>query len=195
MRNRKTRRSVFLLKIAVALGAGFLIVNVTLWLFFRTSVRDIGQALYSRRIDEAILYITKYLGEPPSRLKARLLTRVYNIRFVYSVDGKIIWDEGKADGQTMGRGMMGRHMGGMRRLPQREIRYPENRVLAVLLPMQLRKMDYFVPLYFLIIAISIMGVVVFLSVRKTLRPLDKCYWIKYSSFHNVRKRTNDDRWG
>jgi signal transduction histidine kinase len=152
---------------------GFLIVNVTLWLFFRTSVRDIGQALYSRRIEEAILYITKYLGEPPSRVKAKMLTRMYNIRFVYKVDGKIIWDEGKADGEPMGRGMMGHHMGGMHRLFQREILYPKNQVLTVYLPMQLRKMNYFIPLYFLIIAISFMGVFVFLSVRKTLRPLDR----------------------
>ena len=173
MGNRKTRRSIFLLKIAVAFGVGFLIVNITIWLFFRTSVRDIGQALYSRRIDEAILYITKYLGEPPSRLKARLLTRMYNIRFVYSVDGKIVWDEGMSGDQPMGRGMMGRYMKGMHRLFQREVHYRENRVLAVYLPMHLRKVNYFIPLYFLIIAISFMGVVVFLSVRKTLRPLDR----------------------
>jgi len=187
MGNRKARRSVFLLKIAIALGAGFLVVNVTLWLFFRTSVRDIGQALYSRRIDEAVLYITKYLGEPPARLKAKLLTRIYNIRFVYREDGRTIWIEGEevalppgggwgrgnARGQPMGRGMMGRHMEGMRKFLQQEISYPGNRALTVYLPMQIRKTNYLVPLYFLIIGISIMGAVVFLSVRQTLRPLDR----------------------
>lgn len=48
-----------------------------------------------------------------------------------------------------------------------------NRVLSIYIPLHLRKRHYFTPFIFLFFVIGLIGLVIFLSVRKTLKPLDR----------------------
>ncbi|MFW6138503.1 MAG: HAMP domain-containing sensor histidine kinase [Spirochaetota bacterium] len=189
----KTRRSyyMFLIKIVSLLAAGFLLVNIVMWVYYRANVRSIGHYLFTGRVDEAASVIADYLGAPPSRLKAWFLSRVYNVVIVYTENGKISWiagdvEKGSASGRSrntapghmtrmrkMMPGMSSHTMHRMLSMHYRETQLGQNRVVSIYIPPNLKKRNYLAPFFFTAVIVGLVVTVVFLSVKKTLGPLDR----------------------
>jgi signal transduction histidine kinase len=199
MKSKISYRFKLLLKIVLLLALGFLLINSVMWIFFRNEVRNIGHYLYFRNPEEAVLLIADYMGDPPSRIKARILAQSYNLTIIYSEDGSIIWvaqrrarsfgaePPGRGGGMDMrgrGMGMHGMDMGDMERMmegmmrgknlgPRWEVNVSGNRVVTVMLPMRLHRRYFYNPFYFFFAVLAIIILFIFLSLKKTLRPLDR----------------------
>ena len=200
MKTRISYRYTLLIRVVLSFILGFLLISAVLWTFFRNNVRNIGYYFYYGKTDNAVLLIAEYLGDPPSKIKSKILTKMYNITVVYHVNEEILWaTESKGfqkDQSHMMREMM-QGMGGMNRMGQsgtirdmgrgnrmrqsgmmtiasrKDVYLAENRVLSIYVPMHLRKRPYFTPFIFLIMVIGLIGLIIFLSVKKTLKPLDR----------------------
>ena len=175
MKNKNSIRYSILIKIVTLFILGFLLISAVMWIFFRNSVRNIGRYLYFGKPDNAVLLITGYLGDPPSRIKARILTRMYNISIVYSKDGMIVWateaatppdgpHERMMDDMMRGRGHME---------VRRDIPLGQGRFLSLYIPMHLTRRQYFTPFLFFVLVAGLIGFTISLSVKKTLKPLDR----------------------
>jgi signal transduction histidine kinase len=175
MKNNKSIRYSILIKIVTLFILGFLLISGAVWIFFRNSVRNIGRYLYFGKPDNAVLLITTYLGDPPSKIKAKVLTRMYNISIVYSEEGNIVWATEateRADGPRSR--AMGNMMRGMRHMDiRRDIPLDRGRVLSLYIPMHLTRKQYFTPFIFFILVAVLIGFTISLSVKKTLKPLDR----------------------
>jgi signal transduction histidine kinase len=174
MKNNASFRYRILIKVVTLFILGFLLISAVMWIFFRNSVRNIGQYLRFGKPDNAVLLITGYLGNPPSKIKAKILTRMYSISIVYTVNGVIVWAT-EAAGPPGGPGrMMGDMMKGMRHMNiSRDIPLGRGSVLSIYIPMHPRRRLYFTPFLFFILIVGLIGITISLSVKKTLKPLDR----------------------
>ncbi len=174
MKNNTSFRYTILIKVVTLFILGFLLTSAVMWIFFRNTVRNIGRYLYFGKPDNAVLLITGYLGDPPSKIKAKVLTRMYSISILYTENGVIVWATNTA-GLPGGPGrMMGNMMKGMRHMNvRRDITLDRNRVLSLYIPMHLTKRQYFTPFIFFIMVVGLIVVTISLSVKKTLKPLDR----------------------
>ncbi len=84
-------RSTLIFKIVTLLVAGFILITAVMWLYFRNEVRNIGYYLRFGRRDDAAQLIADYLGDPPSRLKARMLVQSFDMTILYREGNRIIW--------------------------------------------------------------------------------------------------------
>jgi signal transduction histidine kinase len=196
MKSKISYRFKLLLKIVLLLSFGFLLINSVMWIFFRNEVKNIGHYLYFRKPEEAVLLIADYIGDPPSRIKARILAQSYNLTIIYSEDESIRWvaqrragrfvpePPGRGEGKGvrgMGRGMHGVDMGlmmermmrGMQLGPRWEVNLSGNRVVTIMLPMHLRRRYFYNPFYFFFAVLALITLFIFLSLKKTLKPLDR----------------------
>ncbi len=188
-------RSALLLRVVSLLLVGFLLITAVLWLYFRNEVRNIGYYLRFGRREDAAQLIADYLGEPPSRIKAKILAQSFDMSILYREGDRIIWviekrgvpfampPEYHGDVPSTGRGMMGggmmdrtgtmRRMGDMMgRMFRMDVRVAGNRNLTIFLPMHFPGKRPPLPFYFFAFIGVLIGLVLFLAVRKTLRPLD-----------------------
>ncbi|MCK5095553.1 MAG: hypothetical protein KAR18_12540, partial [Spirochaetes bacterium] len=121
MKTRISYRYTLLIRVVLSFILGFLLISAVLWTFFRNNVRNIGYYFYYEKTDNAVLLIAEYLGDPPSKIKSKILTKMYNITVVYHVNEEILWaTESKGfqkDQSHMMREMM-QGMGEMNRMGQ-----------------------------------------------------------------------------
>jgi signal transduction histidine kinase len=104
-----------------------------------------------------------------------MLTGVYTIAIVYRMDERVVWEAGRLGSARAAPG--GRHMKrGMRGMMMRANRVDahlgQNRVLSIYLPMHIRKRNIFLPYLYLAVVLGLIMLSLFISLRKTLRPLD-----------------------
>lgn len=200
MKTRISYRYTLLIRVVLSFILGFLLISAVLWTFFRNNVRNIGYYFYYGKTDNAVLLIAEYLGDPPSKIKSKILTKMYNITVIYHVNEEILWAteskgfqkdqihmmremmQGMGDMNRMGQSGTIREKGRGNRMGQsgmmtvasrKDVYLAENRVLSIYVPMHLRKRPYFTPFVFLIMVIGLIGLIIFLSVKKTLKPLDR----------------------
>jgi signal transduction histidine kinase len=186
MKNKFPYRIKLLIRIVSLLALGFLLINGVMWIFFRNDVRNIGYYLYYRQPADAVQLIADYVGDPPSKIKSRILTQSFNLTIGYSENNTIRWlvhrRGNRSSTEVMrremeGMGMHGRGMGEkmhMMNMGQRwDINLSENRVLTIFLPMHLRRRYFYNPFYFFFGVISLIVIFIFLSLKRTLKPIDK----------------------
>lgn len=183
-------RSALLFRVVSLLVLGFILITAVLWLYFRNEVRNIGYYLRFGRRDDAAQLIAEYLGDPPSRLKARMLVHSFNMTILYREGNRIIWVAERQASPLVrapefpsppihyGRGMMERFQGMpgmeeiMRRMHRVDILLAKGRSLTIFLPMHVAPNRPTLPLYIFIFVGMLIALVIFLAVRKTLKPLD-----------------------
>ena len=186
MKARLSYRSTLVVKAVLLLTLGFLLISAIIWLYFRNEVRDIGYYLRFGRRDEIALLISEYLGDPPSRFKARMLVQTYGFTILYRENGKIQWAVEKwrllrprrADIASL-QHMMNMHM---MREDGREMRgrplvqhvpLSPNRVVSIIFPPPFMRGRPAAPLYFILSIAFLIGLILFLSLRRTFSPLDR----------------------
>lgn len=187
MKDRFSYRSALVVKAALLLTLGFLLISAVMWLYFRNEMRDIGYYLRFGRRDEIALLISEYLGDPPSRFKARMLAQTYDISILYRENVRILWTVEKwrllrHRGATMGskqhtmnmRRMMENMHGnlGGRRLEHNVLIAP-NRTISIIFPPPFMRSRPITPLYFILSIGLLIGLILFFSLRRTFRPLDR----------------------
>lgn len=183
-------RSALLFKVVSLLVAGFILIAAILWLYFRNEVRNIGYYLRFGRRDDAAQLIADYLGDPPSRLKARMLVHSFSMTILYREGNRIIWVAERQSSPPFthpefpeltppsGRGMMGRGWNMQRmedmmgRMFRMDFLLAGNRSLTVFLPMRIPPNQPRPLLYIFLFIGILVALVLFFAVRKTLRPLD-----------------------
>lgn len=95
MKFRKNKKPYPLFIKLVLLITILVIVAVSImWLFYRSTARNIGFYLNSPRKDSAALLIGDYIGDPPSKLKALFLSKMYNITIEYYENEQLRWQVG-----------------------------------------------------------------------------------------------------
>jgi len=169
MKNKITQNQ-FLTKIALLLAAGFVLLGLIMWNYLRSSAQDIGYSLLTRNLDNTTILIAQYLGDPPSRIRALLLYRLYGIKIVYYREGNIEWTTGRAEGwQIPDHGMAGM----IRKMLLREVYLNGKNNISIYFPRHLRKRYYSPQVLFVFVPLILIGVFIYLAVRKTLKPLNK----------------------
>jgi signal transduction histidine kinase len=185
MKAKVSYPSTLIIRILLLVTLGFILISVFMWLYFRNEMRDIGYYLRFGRREEIATLVAEYLGDPPSRLKARLLAQSYDLVILYRVGGKIQWGVERSrlfrprapdfpDMQEMmmrmmqqgGRGMLGR--------PQvQRVVLASNRVLVILFPPPLHHGRHAAPLFLFVTVAALIGLILYFFLRRTFSPLDK----------------------
>jgi signal transduction histidine kinase len=190
MRGKLSLKYRLILRMVALLAVGFSLVSVILWLFFRNDVRNIGHYIYYGTPEEAVRLIADYVGDPPSRLKSRILAQAFNLTIVYRIDDRIQWVVSRGTGgfpppppdaeRPMGRmsmqemhGRMDTMRGTMHGRSTWVAALSDGRSLQVALPMHLRRHYLNNPFYFFFGILALIALVITLSLRKTLSPLDR----------------------
>jgi len=184
MRNRGSYSFALVVKSVLMITLGFLLVSVVVWLFFRNEVRDIGYYLRFGRRDEIALLVSDYLGDPPSRFRARMLAQTYNLTILYREEGRIQWVVERwgllrrrepmlpALRHMMAMRMMEDHAAMMRQPHVQHIELAGNRALFISFPPPFTRRQPVTPLFFFLSIAVLIGLILFLSLRRTFSPLD-----------------------
>jgi signal transduction histidine kinase len=193
MKERISYRSTLVFKAVSLITLGFALVSVVVWLFFRNEVRDIGYYLRFGKRDEIALLVTDYLGDPPSRFKARILAQTFDLTIVYREEGAIRWAVErwrlferrglkKFDSRRMADTMMDimkdMHMMRGERAPM--IRQPNiqrvilsgDRTITLGFPPPFMRRRPGAPLFFFLSIAVLIGLMLILFLRRTFSPLD-----------------------
>jgi signal transduction histidine kinase len=186
MKNKISYRIKLLIRMVSLLALGFLLINSVMWIFFQNEVRNIGYYLYYRQPADAVLLIADYVGDPPSKIKSIILTQSFNLTIGYSENDTIRWvvqrRGGRISSEVMRREMegMGMHGGGMEgkmhmmNMGKRwDVNLSGDRVLSIFMPMHLRRRYFYNPFYFFFGVISLIVIFIFLSLKRTLKPIDR----------------------
>jgi len=170
-------RTTLLLRILAAAVIGMLLITVVIWIFFRNEVKSIGDYLKYGRREDALMLISGYLGDPPSQFRAKVLSRAYGITVVYYVEGKVSWVvESRWTRVSRARAPMMHMMMDRMRGPRHNretVFLSEGRVLSLIFPQMPPRRNVFPPLAGISLVILIIGSMVFIMVKKTLKPVDK----------------------
>ncbi len=172
-------RTALLIRIVTSAVIGILLITVVLWIYFRNEVRSIGDYLKYGRREDAVMLISGYIGDPPSKFRAKVLSRVYGITVLYYVEGRPVWvTESRWKRMAHARfpmmQMMRDMMGGRR--PKRGMEYvylSQNRVLALIFPPLPPHRNIFSPFIGSAFIIFVIGLSVFILIKKTLKPVDR----------------------
>jgi signal transduction histidine kinase len=187
MKTKPSYRSALVVKVVLLLMLGFLLINTIMWLYMRNEMRDIGYYLRFGRRDEIALLISEYLGDPPSRFKARMLAQAYNITVLYRENGRILWAVEKRRPLRPSRNNIQNleHMRNMRRMMEnmhgspggRSIEHnvliASNRTISIIFPPPFARGRPITPLYFILSIGLLIGLILFLALRRTFSPLDR----------------------
>jgi signal transduction histidine kinase len=187
MSARVSYRSALVLKVVVLLTLGFLLISSVAWLYFRNEVRNIGYYLRFGKRNELALIIADYLGDPPSRLRARVLAQTYDLTILYQANGSIVWGVEKwrlfrSEGPGA---VLRRHIGhvGMEMMMERRGKNPPrlmgqrvvldpDRALTIYFPPPFTRGRHVTPLFFFLAIAALIGMILFLSLRRAFSPLD-----------------------
>jgi signal transduction histidine kinase len=186
MKARLSYRSTLVVKAVLLLTLGFFLISAIIWIYFRNEVRTIGYYLRFGRRDEIALLISEYLGDPPSRFKARMLVQTYDFAILYRESGRIQWAVEKwrllrprRTGGANLQHMMRMHMmrEGRREMMGRplvqHVPISQNRVLSIIFPPPFARSRPIAPLSFMLSIALLIGLMLFLSLRRTFSPLDR----------------------
>ena len=179
--NKKYR---FLLKITLIVFISFLIAATVMWIFFRSTARNIGYYLATGRKNTAVVLITEYLGNPPSKLKARILSNFYDISFEYFDNGKVKWSVGKKlefiKGMHFGgkSTMMNKPLEHMRRMMRgmfkKDVYLGDKKMISIYFPIyphgKIRKIFIF-PIIIIFLVIISIAILIFFIIKRTLLPI------------------------
>lgn len=172
-------RTSLLFRIAAAAVTGLLLITVVLWVYFRNEVKSIGDYLKYGKREDAVLIITTYLGNPPSKFRAYVLSRTYGITVLYYNNDRLVWVaesrkrrviDTRPPMMNMMRDMMG---GPGRRGGPIDVYLTKARMLRLLFPPVPFHRSITAPFAGALFIIIIIGMIVFLLVRKTLKPVDR----------------------
>jgi len=170
-------RTKLLLRILAAAVIGMLLITVVIWIFFRNEVKSIGDYLKYGSREDALMLISGYLGDPPSQFRAKILSRVYGITVVYYVKGRVSWvAESRWARVLRARAPMMHMMMDRMRGPRHNretVFLSEGRVLTFILPPMPPRRNVILPLAGTSFVILLVGSMVFIMVKKTLKPVDK----------------------
>ncbi len=187
MKARFSYRSALVGKVVLLLTLGFLLISTVMWLYFKNEVRDIGYYLRFGRRDEIALLISEYLGNPPSRIKARMLAQAYGVIVLYRENGRIQWAVEKRRPlrhrepvmENMQRGMMMlRMMENMHGSPggQRLVHHvpiAPDRIISIIFPLPIMRGRPITPLFVILFIGLLVGSILFVLLRRTFSPLDR----------------------
>ena len=188
--NKHNKRYRFLIKITLIVFISFFIATMVMWAFFRSTARNIGYYLATGRKNTAVVLITEYLGNPPSRLKAKILSNFYNLNFEYYDNGVLKWSVGsELDQGRKKRDMFyGRNSGGgpmmknepfehmrrmMRGMFKRDVFLDDGKILSIYFPIYTHRKIFLFPLIFIFVAILSIAALIFFIIKKTLLPIQK----------------------
>ncbi len=172
-------RTTLLIRIVASAATGMLLITVVIWIFFRNEVKSIGDYLKYGKREDAVMLISGYIGDPPSKFRAKILSRTYGITFVYYVDGRLVWVvESRwrrlADDRFRMMHMMRDMMGGRGEKRNRaDVHLSKNRVLTLIFPPLPPHRSIFSPFVGTAFIIFMIGLTVFLLVKRALKPVDK----------------------
>ena len=193
MENRYSYRSSLVVKVVILLTLGFMLISTVIWIYLKSELRDIGYYLRFGRRDEIALLISEYLGDPPSRFKARMLAQTYGVVVLYREKGRIQWVVEKRPllqpgpralhnpqhGMMMQR-MMENRRGGLQggRVVQHIPIAPDS-VISIIFPpppphdsSHLRNRPI-APLFVILFIGLLVGSILFVLLRRTFSPLDR----------------------
>ena len=193
MKNRYSYRSSLVVKVVILLTLGFMLTITVIWIYLKSELRDIGYYLRFGRRDEIALLISEYLGDPPSRFKARMLAQTYGVVVLYREKGRIQWVVEKRPllqtgpralhnpqhGMMMQR-MMENRRGGLQggRVVQHIPIAPDS-VISIIFPpppphgsSHLRNRPI-APLFVILFIGLLVGSILFVLLRRTFSPLDR----------------------
>jgi len=179
VKKKVSYRTTLLVRIVSSAVIGMLLITVVLWVYFRNEVRSIGDYLKYGKREDAVMLISGYIGDPPSRFRAKVLSRVYGITVLYYVDDRPVWvTESRWKRMADARFPMMRIMRDMMgdRKPKRNMEYvylSQNRVLALIFPHLPPYRNIFSPFIGSVFIIFVIGLSVFILIKKTLKPVDK----------------------
>lgn len=185
VKGRVIKRGTYtvLSKIIIIVFVSFILSSIVLWLFFRSTARNIGNYLRGPDRRTATMLIEDYLGAPPSRFKAFLLNKMYHISFEYYRDGELIWRVGETAGfdkmMEMHRRMMGGRgkMGGFGVMGKghavQEIDIGSGERIVVYYPLYEHRKIFLIPLIILVFALGIIVLVIYYLTKRTLNPIRK----------------------
>lgn len=187
MKARFSYRSALVVKVVLLLTLGFLLISTVMWIYFKNEVRDIGYYLRFGRRDEIALLISEYLGNPPSRFKARMLAQSYGVIVLYRENGRIQWAVEKGRPlrpresvmESMPHGMMMRRMmENMRGSPEEQrfihhVPIAPDRIISIIFPPPLMRSRRITPLFVILFIGLLVGSILFVLLRRTFSPLDR----------------------
>jgi len=169
----------FLLKITLIFFICFLVAATAMWVFLKSTARNIGYYLTTGRKNTAIVLITEYLGNPPSRLKAKVLSNLYDIAFKYSDNEIVKWSVGKRlELHFGGKPMMknetvGRMHRMMRNMFKKDIYLGNGKTLSIYFSLYPHRKMFILPIIFIFLFILIIAALIFYLLRRTLMPIQK----------------------
>ena len=193
MRARYSYRSSLVIKAVILLTLGFLLISTVLWIYLKNELRDIGYYIRFGRRDEVALLISEYLGNPPSRFKARMLAQTYGVIVLYREKGRIQWVAEKKrllrsrvrvpddiqHGIMMQRMMENRHG----RLPEgrlvQHISIAPDSIVSIMFPPPMPHQQSplrnhsIAPLFVILFIGLLVGSILFVLLRRTFSPLDR----------------------
>jgi signal transduction histidine kinase len=184
LRAKISYRSMLVLRIVLLFSLGFLLISVVAWLFFRNEVRQIGYYLRFGRSEQAAQLIGEYLEDPPSRFRARILAQTYGLNIMYSRGNTIVWvvEEWRivrpgrpapreiTPMMRMMREGRGNHFD---RTMVYRFELEEGGDLSIRFPPPMFRMRHFTPLYIFAVIAALIGLILFISIRRTFSPLDR----------------------
>ena len=187
---RFSRKHRFLVKITLIVFVSFLIIAAVMWFFFKSTARNIGYYIATGKKNTAVVLITEYLGNPPSKIKAKILSNFYGIAFEYYDNGVLKWIVGRKLDFSRGvkyginskkpaiKNMMkNEHFEQMHRMMRgmlkREIYLGEGRLIKIHFPAYPHRKIFIFPvviIFFIVISIAIL---IFFMIKRTLLPVQK----------------------
>jgi two-component system sensor histidine kinase CpxA len=186
MKKSKSYRSSLVVKAALLLTLGFLLIGTGMWLFFKNELRDIGYYLRFGRRDEMALLISEYLGDPPSRFKARMLAQTYGVIVIYRERGRIRWVVEKGQlfrprepfiesmqHAMMRRMMDNRHGDAGRNMLLEHVPIGPDRVISFIFPPPFMGSRSVAPFIVILFIGLLVGSILFVLLRRTFSPLDR----------------------
>jgi signal transduction histidine kinase len=193
MKARYSYRSSLVVKVVILLTLGFMLISMVLWIYFKNELRDIGYYIRFGRREEVALLISEYLGNPPSRFKARILAQTYGVIVLYREKGRIQWVVEKGlllrprshalkelqHGMMMQR-MMENRRGGLKegRIVQ-HIPIAPNSIVSIIFPLPQPHHSFLLrnrpvaPLFVMLFIGLLVGSILFVLLRRTFSPLDR----------------------
>jgi signal transduction histidine kinase len=189
MKAKLSYRSSLVVKVVLLLTLGFLLISTIIWVYLRNELRDIGYYLRFGRREEVALIISEYLGNPPSRFKARMLAQTYGIVVMYRERGRIQWvvEKGRPfrprqpilermQYSMMRRMMEDRHGGRDRNMFVHHVPIAPDRVVSFMFPPpppHFARSRPIAPLFVILFIGVLVGSILFVLLRRTFSPLDR----------------------
>ena len=213
MKAKLSYRSSLVVKVVLLLTLGFLLISTVIWIYLRNELRDIGYYLRFGRREEVALLISEYLGNPPSRFRARMLAQTYGITVMYRERGRIEWVVEKGSLfrprqpilERMQYGMMrrmmeNRHGGRDGNMLVQHVPIAPDRVISLMFPPPLphfARSRPVAPLFVILFIGALVGSILFVLLRRTFSPLDRIIEASTSIgkgdlSHRIEYGRNDD---